>query len=187
MRSGGHPARLPLRQGGKRGEGDAPLGLAFPSTKWTNPMICAANEWLRATWLRVRRILRSGDHPHPSLGATEAYLVMRKSSITPPDSGAALPRGVGAPRRAAAADHEAPDTESAVQSEVYDLSAALRAMPPITRAIFALHVHHAMSITEIANRFGISRRSIRRHVRSAIAVVARQRPLRVTDRAGDAQ
>lgn len=163
------------------------MGLAFPSTKWTNPMICAANDWLRATWLRARRILRFGDHPHPSLDAMESYLAMRKGSITSPDSGAALPRGVGAPRRAAAADHEAPDTESAVQSETYDSLAALRAMPPITRAVFALHVHHAMSITEIANRFGISRRSIRRHVRSAIAIVVRQRPLRVADRAGDAQ
>lgn len=146
-------------------------------------MICAANDWLWATWLRTRRILCFGDHPHPSLGAMESYLAMRNV----PESGAAPPRRHGAPRRAPAPEHEALDTGSAVQSEACDPSAALRAMPPITRAIFALHVHHAMSINEIANRFGISRRSIRRHVRSAIAVVARQCPVRVGNGVGDAQ
>mgnify|MGYP001561835614 CR=1 FL=1 len=42
-----------------------------------------------------------------------------------------------------------------------------------------------MTVSEIANRFGISQRSVRRHVRSAIAVVARQCPMRVGSGAGD--
>lgn len=58
------------------------------------------------------------------------------------------------------------------------LTSAVDAMPPLTAAILALRVHHGMPVHEISDRFQISRRTVRRHIRRAIRLVARHRPAR---------
>lgn len=58
------------------------------------------------------------------------------------------------------------------------LKSAVDAMPPLTAAILALRVHYGMPVHEISDRFQISRRTVRRHIRRAIRLVARHRPAR---------
>ena len=48
----------------------------------------------------------------------------------------------------------------------------IASMPPITRAILILRIHHGMSVAEIAELSGVNRAKIRRHLRSAIRLVA---------------
>jgi DNA-directed RNA polymerase specialized sigma24 family protein len=45
-------------------------------------------------------------------------------------------------------------------------------MDPLTRAIIVLRTHHGLSGREISQRFGIGRRTVRRHLRKAVRAVA---------------
>lgn len=50
---------------------------------------------------------------------------------------------------------------------------ALRRMAPMTLAILILRIRHDISADDIANRFGLRRRTVRRHLRLAIRAAGR--------------
>jgi DNA-directed RNA polymerase specialized sigma24 family protein len=52
---------------------------------------------------------------------------------------------------------------------------AISKMDPVSRAVLILCVHHHVSPSEIADRFGMSRRRVRKHLRLAISNVAATR------------
>lgn len=51
-----------------------------------------------------------------------------------------------------------------------NLSRTLPAMPPMTAAVLALRLHHDMPSAQIASRFGLGRREIRRHLLTAVRI-----------------
>ncbi|AOR80873.1 hypothetical protein BES08_29200 (plasmid) [Novosphingobium resinovorum] len=51
-----------------------------------------------------------------------------------------------------------------------NLARTLPAMPPMTAAILALRLHHDMPSAQIASRFGLGRREIRRHLLAAVRI-----------------
>lgn len=63
-------------------------------------------------------------------------------------------------------------TIAALQTSSPSLRAAIAAMDPLTRAIIVLRMYHGLSGQEISQRFGIGRRTVRRHLRKAVRAVA---------------
>lgn len=69
-----------------------------------------------------------------------------------------------------------PREQSALPSDKTDMTARFAEhMPTLTQRILALGVQYAMQIDEIARTFQISPRRARRHLRRAVAIVARNR------------
>lgn len=69
-----------------------------------------------------------------------------------------------------------PREQSALSSDKTDMTArCAEHMPTLSQLILALGVQHAMQIDEIARTFQISPRRARRHLRRAVAIVARNR------------
>lgn len=51
-----------------------------------------------------------------------------------------------------------------------NLARTLPTMPPMTAAVLALRLHHDMPSAQIASRFGLGRREIRRHLLTAVRI-----------------
>lgn len=69
-----------------------------------------------------------------------------------------------------------PREQSALPFDKTDMTALFAEhLPTLTQLILALGVQHAMQIDEIARTFQISPRRVRRHLRRAVAIVARNR------------
>lgn len=69
-----------------------------------------------------------------------------------------------------------PREQSALPSDKTDMTALFAEhMPTLSQLILALGVQHAMQIDDIARTFQISPRRARRHLRRAVAIVARNR------------
>lgn len=69
-----------------------------------------------------------------------------------------------------------PREQSALPSDKTDMTALFAEhRPTLSQLILALGVQHAMQIDDIARTFQISPRRARRHLRRAVAIVARNR------------